>query len=198
MTDRCLTPNSDVATRARLRPQPCRPRGVTLMEFLIALGIAAILGAVAVPGLGHLHRSAARTAVVNDFMHSIFMARSKAIMLNGVVSLCRSVDGQTCGGRADNWETGWIVFENIDRDQPADLDPGEPILQRHAGWSGGRITSNRLSFSFRPTSQADVNGTVVFCDLRGASSDARAIIVSHTGRPRVAKRDASNRALACP
>jgi hypothetical protein len=38
----------------------------------------------------------------------------------------------------------------------------------------------------------------VFCDAGGKPSDARAIIISHTGRPRIAARDASNKALQCP
>jgi len=42
-----------------------------------------------------------------------------------------------------------------------------------------------------------VNGTLVFCDPRGSSS-ARAIVISHTGRPRVSRRDSSNKPLKCP
>lgn len=173
-------------------------RGVTLIELMAAISIVAILSAVAVPQMGNLQRSAARTATVNDFMHSIFLARSKAVMTNGVVSICRSIDGESCASKTSNWETGWIVFQNTDHDQPAVRDAGEEILERHGGWRGGRITSNREAFSFRPASQADVNGTLIFCDSVGKSSDARAIIISHTGRPRVSSRDASNRALTCP
>jgi type IV fimbrial biogenesis protein FimT len=176
---------------------PRAQRGMTLVEILSTVSVVAILSAVAVPGLGQWQRSAARTAAVNDFMHSIFLARSQAIMLNGVVSICRSADGQTCGARSDNWDSGWLVFVNLDADRPVTLDAGEPIVQRHAGWRGGRITSNREAFSFRPTSQLDVNGTILFCDVRGSNADARAIIISHTGRPRVSKRDASNRPLNC-
>ena len=178
--------------------KPRRIRGVTLVELVCAICIVAILSAIAVPGLGELRRAAARRAVLNDFFHSLFLARSKAIMLNGVVSICRSQDGMFCENRNNNWEGGWIVFINTDRDQPADRDANEPILHRRAAWQDGVITSNRLSFSFRPISQADVNGTIVFCELNGRPSNARAIIISHTGRPRISTRDADNRALQCP
>jgi type IV fimbrial biogenesis protein FimT len=178
-------------------PTLCLHKGVTLIELLTVLSIVAIIGAAAVPSLGQLHRNAGRSAAVNDFMHSIFLARSRAIMTNGVVSICRSVDGVTCANRTANWESGWIVFQNLDHDQPATRDSNEEILERHGPWPQGRITSNRDSFSFRPTSQGDVNGTVVFCALQGAPNDARAIIISHTGRPRVSTRDANNHALQC-
>jgi len=61
------------------------------------------------------------------------------------------------------------------------------------------VTSNhgRQTFSFSPYAQGSVNGTIVFCDARG-SDEARAIIISHTGRPRQSKRDASNQPLSCP
>lgn len=188
----------------RLRPDSAtararaHARGVTVIELMIALGIAAILGAVAIPELGHVHRAAARRAALNDFMHAIFLARSKAIMTNGVVSICRTKDRVTCGDRSGKWEDGWMVFVNRDGDQPAERDADEEIIELHAGWTGGEITSNRVAFSFRPTAQIDVNGTLVFCDLHGKASDARAIIISHTGRPRIATRDASDHALSCP
>ena len=173
-------------------------RGVTLVELMFGLAILGILSAIAVPQLGVIHRAAGRTAAVNDFMHSIFLARSTAVVGNGVVSICRSSDGLTCANKGGNWESGWIVFRNNDHDQPAERDADEEIIERHGPWTGGHITSNRVAYSFRPTSQADVNGTLVFCVIQGKNSDARAIIVSHTGRPRVSTKDASNHPLQCP
>jgi hypothetical protein len=88
------------------------------------------------------------------------------------------------------------VFVNADRDRPPVVDADEPILRRHPPIPRMSIQSNRAALSFRPITQLDVNGTIVFCDERGGTS-ARAIIVSHTGRPRVSMRDASGRSLLC-
>ena len=175
-----------------------RIRGLTLVEMLCTVSIVAILGSLAVPELGHLRRAAARRAAISDLMHAVFLARSKAIMTNGVVSVCPSADGNHCGGSSADWAMGWIVFQNTDRDMPPVRDTDEEIVHKNSGWPGGTVTSNRDAYSFRPTSQADVNGTILFCDPKGKASDARAVIISHTGRPRIALRDASNRALRCP
>jgi len=59
---------------------------------------------------------------------------------------------------APNWNGGWIIFENRDSDQPADTDPGETVLIESRAIGGGTLTSNRVSFSFRPYTQGDVNG----------------------------------------
>lgn len=172
-------------------------RGVTLLELVMSLAVVAILATIAVPGFNALRHGSERATAVNSFVHAVFLARSEAIKRGQVVTICKSVDGQTCASRAAEWRSGWIVFVNGDRDDPPQRDPGEPLLWTYAGWPRGHIVSNREAYSFRAYAQAGVNGTVVFCDPRG-SAQARAVIISQTGRPRVARRDASNKPLRCP
>jgi type IV fimbrial biogenesis protein FimT len=172
-------------------------RGVTLMEFLTTLAILGILSSLAVPGFTSLRYDAERTSTVNELLHALFLARSESIKRGTVVSVCKSADGSTCANWAPDWNVGWMVFVNEDRDDPPQRDGAEPIVAVYQGWSAGTITSNRVAYSFRPFTQGVVNGTLVFCDRRGAAT-ARAIIVSHTGRPRVARRDSSNNPLRCP
>jgi type IV fimbrial biogenesis protein FimT len=171
--------------------------GVTLLEMLTTLTVFSVLAAMAVPGFNHLRRDAARTAAVNEFFHALFLARSESIKRGQMVSLCKSRNGEVCTHRGAEWTSGWMVFVNRDRDELPQRDPGEPVLAIYPGWAGGHITSNRLAYSFRPHIQGVVNGTIVFCDVRGPDH-ARAIIISHTGRPRVASRDSSGQALRCP
>ena len=172
-------------------------KGLTLVELVCTMAVVAILGTVAVPSLRAFLQNAERAATVNSFFHALFLARSEAIKRGEVVSLCRSADGQRCATRSAQWTDGWIVFANRDRDDPAERDAGEQVLAVHEGWDGGFISSNRLTYSFRPHTQGVVNGTILFCDPRGPS-ESRAIIISHTGRPRVSRTDASGKALNCP
>lgn len=172
-----------------------RSSGVTLIELMISLGVVGILATIAAPGFADLIADSTRTTAVNDLFHALFLARSESIKRGTVVSVCKSTDGLTCAGQAQ-WTTGWMVFANDDADEPPVRDRDETVLAVYQGWSRGRITSNRVAYSFRPYNQGVVNGTIVFCDTRG-SEHARAIIVSHTGRPRIARRDSSNRPLRC-
>jgi type IV fimbrial biogenesis protein FimT len=170
--------------------------GLTLIELLATIAIVAILSAIAVPSFSNLRHDNARAAEVNGFLHAIFFARSESIKRAQVVTLCKSRDGSSCASDAQ-WHDGWIVFVNTDRDELPERDPDEELLLVRPGWRSGTITSNRAAYSFRPYRQGVVNGTVTFCDPRG-SAHARAIIISHTGRPRTSPRDASNRPLTCP
>jgi type IV fimbrial biogenesis protein FimT len=171
-------------------------RGMTLIEMLTALTVVGIVGAFVLPAFHTVRSDSVRTAAVNRFFHALFLARSESVKRGGVVSICKSLDGRFCAQQAE-WTAGWLVFANSDRDEPPERDSGEQVIAAYEGWSQGRISSNRLAYSFRPHIQGVVNGTIIFCDARGPEH-ARAIIISHTGRPRVAQRDSNGKALRCP
>jgi type IV fimbrial biogenesis protein FimT len=169
--------------------------GRTLIELLFVLGVLAGLASWALPGLAVTLRNAAQTTRVNLFVQAVHLARTEAIKRNGVVSLCPSADGATCraGG---SWTDGWIVFVNDDRDSPAVRDAGEQLLRAYPRWDGGHVSSNRATLSFRAFGQMGVTATVAFCDDRGPAA-AKAVIISQTGRPRIATRSASGALLPC-
>jgi len=171
-------------------------RAFTLIELIISIAILAILLGMAVPSFTELRLNTARRRAMDELWHAVFLARSEAIKRNSVIALCRSTDGVRCSDN-NNWAAGWMVFENLDHDEPAERDADEPLLQRYDAWNNGTILSNRETFTFRPYTQGSVNGTLVFCDSRG-SREARALIINHTGRPRISQKNASNQPLKCP
>ncbi len=173
-----------------------RSSGHTLPELLFSAAIVAGLAAWTVPTFGDLRRNSIRTREVNQLVQAVHLARSEAIKRNRVISLCPSADGANCGPDGTRWDAGWITFVNVDQDSPASRDAGEDLLRAHAGWSTGRILSNRQTLSFRPFGQSGVTATFEYCDDRGGP-DARAVIVSQTGRPRVSDRDASGQPIEC-
>jgi len=172
-----------------------RPHGVTLIELIVVIGIVAILSTLAAPSFARLRHESGRVSAVNGFLRGVFLARSESLKRSQAVTICKSSDGSSCTTDGE-WHDGWIVFVNSERDHIPMRDAGEDVIHINQGWQAGTITSNRASYTFRPHRQSVVNGTIVFCDPRG-SAEARAIIISHTGRPRIAERDASNRALRC-
>lgn len=178
---------------------PPLPRlaGFSLLELLITLSVAGILVALAAPSFQGILLDSQRTVAVNSFVHSIHLARVTAATQGRTVSICRSTDGDSCSNSTANWQHGWIVFVNNDRDEPPMRDSNEPILSVQAAWRDGTVTSNRRSYSFRPYQHAVVNGSLVFCDRRGPTQ-ARAIIINIAGRPRIATRDSDNHPLRCP
>jgi type IV fimbrial biogenesis protein FimT len=170
--------------------------GLSLTELLLAIALLGIVTGFAVPSFRAMQLDTERSAQLNRFVQSIHLARSEAMKRNAVVSLCPSRNAAFCAATGTGWESGWIMFDNQDRDSPAVRDAGETLVHVYAPWARGRLRGNRATLSFRSFGQAGVTATYTFCDARG-DAGARAVIVSQTGRPRIASRTASGHALVC-
>ena len=173
-----------------------RMAGFTLWELLIALAIVGTVASLAAPAFNTLVLDSRRTTDVNAFVLAVQLARSEAAKRSRPVVLCKTADGLRCGGKEIRFDAGWMVFVNEDGARPPHRSALEPLLYAHQPVSEGTITGNRDVFEFRPLQRRSVNGTVTFCDRRGNAA-ARAVIVSYTGRPRVATVDPSGRPLVC-
>lgn len=175
----------------------CASRGFTLVELMMVLCVAGVLMSFAVPSFGRLMSSSKLTAASNALLSSMYLARSEAIKRNGRVALCKSVDGSSCTG-SGGWEQGWIVFR--DSNNNGDRDSGEPIIERIQPLPTMRVTGNTpvakyVSYvatgSTRLIGGGFQAGTVTVCVQPGTSNEARQIIVSSVGRPRIQKVSAS-------
>ena len=161
-----------------------KDRGFTLYEILITLLLVVLLAGLGLPELGKLVARNRISTEVNALFHAIHLARKESIMRRQVVSICPSNDGARCAPGRD-WSRGWIMFNNRDRDEPPQIDPGEPVLQVHEIGDDLRITANRRGFTLRATQKRATNGTLVVCDAASRVAP-KALVVSYTGRPRVA------------
>ena len=161
------------ARRARLAG------GHTLVELLVVLGLAAIATTLAVPTFRDLGANVRRDAVVEELRASLLLARTEAVSRGVPVVVCPSADGRAC--RAEPaWSRGWLVRTR------------GPARERDAPLAGVRVNglvavhATRASVEFQPTASAGTTATFNVCDARGAPA-ARAVIVSRTGRVRVAR-----------
>ena len=173
-----------------------RNSGATLLEVLVTVTLVAVLLGSGLPALSKLILDNRRTATVNDLVHAVHRAKSEAHKRGLQTVLCGSADDGGCVEGTGEWPHGWLLFVNLDRDQPPRIDPGEPIIVKYSSAFEGTISANREAFVFRPFFTRGTNGTILFCDRRGGRH-ARNVIVSYTGRPRVAARNSRGKALSC-
>ena len=94
-------------------------RGVTLIETLIAMCIAAVLLASAVPGFQGALERLRLSATTNDLLLAVHLARAEATSRRTRVAIAP---------RAGNdWSSGWHVF--IDANDNGVLDAGETLVR---------------------------------------------------------------------
>ncbi|GAC1620877.1 MAG: Tfp pilus assembly protein FimT/FimU [Nevskia sp.] len=166
-----------------------RNTGLTLLESMVCLALAAVLLGIAAPSFQKLLLDSRRASAVNQFLSALNYARSQAVTARTAVTICRSFDASTCAGDGD-WRAGWIVF--VDTDADGALDADENILrQQRAVSAGPMINGNRnvrRRITFRSTGTTSNNGRLAVCDSRGWTDDARIIVVSVAGRVRALTR----------
>jgi type IV fimbrial biogenesis protein FimT len=85
--------------------------GFTLMELLTAIAMLSILMALATPSFRGFTSNNRITAVNNDLISALNLARSEATRRSTPVTICASTNGTSCGAATD-WVSGWIVFQN--------------------------------------------------------------------------------------
>jgi type IV fimbrial biogenesis protein FimT len=194
--------------------------GFSLMELMVTLVVAGILAALAAPSFRNLMQNQQLSGQANDFLGDLYLARSEAVKRVTPISICKSADTSAAAPTCDTtdanpWTSGRIVFVDLNGDGQLTVD--EPILRLRqplegngsklngdgtAAGSANKITFSGNGMTTLVPKAGDSENQLILCDNRGAS-EAFAIVVSPTGRPRIATKgtDMKNVAItagACP
>ncbi len=175
--------------------QRYRQMGYSLYELIMTLGLAAIILGLGVPSFGHLAADKRLLVESTALFHAVHRARQESIVRRRVVTICPSADARYCDPEGD-WSQGWIVFVNRGRTGLALRNDSETLISHHKVGATAQIRSNRAAFSFRSTHLRATNGTLTICD-RSNRAESRAVVISYTGRPRVARKNTRGKAYQC-
>lgn len=178
-------------------------KGLTLLELLIAVSIAAILATVAVPSMQSLIADARLSSAVSIHSSLLTFARSTAVDRNEKVTLCPTADSIQCG-QANTWNSGVMAF--TDRNGNSRRDQGESLLKYQPLKSGLRIFSgaspdatgrSRKRIVFSPSgSAAGSTISIKFCADHWKGTGL-VLVVQNSGRIRLSDRDGSGKQPDC-
>lgn len=162
----------------------CPPRGVTLLELIVAITVLAVLAGIGVPAFSNIMRSNEIAAGSNNLLSALILARSEAMKRGVRVSVCPS--NATANGCTEDWSNGLLVFsddfgapgvlENPANDVPLQLFP--------APANGVTVTSAATSVVFMPSAATNSGATLTFSVTKtGCTGDQRRqISVTSAGR----------------
>lgn len=170
-----------------------------MIELLVVIALVALVSTL---GVGSFARMAATTAVsahTNSFVADSRYARSEALRRGENVTMCKTSEPDAAAPEcasvqaATGWESGWIVFADLDGNNTRSAD--EPLLRVQPAMadSGGINRSGGVAFNqlrYRPTGWS-VGATATLRFKPGsaqAQSDpamGRTVCVSNLGRTRV-------------
>jgi type IV fimbrial biogenesis protein FimT len=171
-------------------------QGFTMIELLVAIGVAGILAAIAIPAFNTFVMNNRDAQQINSLALSFNYARSEAVKLNTAVGVqvCPSSDQSSCNGPANGWKDGWIVLDMstnwVSQAVPALAGPNT-ISATGAGAN---------SITFRSNGTVLGAAQIKICDPRGGTF-ARDVEVSSVGSissSQTAGKSATNAALVCP
>jgi type IV fimbrial biogenesis protein FimT len=156
-----------------------RNRGFTLTELIAVLGVAAILGFVAVPSMNQFVQSNRLTSLTNQLIADLNAARTEAIKRNGRTIACASTTGTSCSGNS-NWHTGWVLF--VDADESGGWNTGDiPIAYREAVPAGQTITNGPTNVIFNRQGEV-ISGIGTFAVCNAKLKKKRDIAINQIGR----------------
>jgi type IV fimbrial biogenesis protein FimT len=159
----------------------CNHRGFTLIELIVTVAMAAIIMSQAVPAFRNMAANNRITSQLNELVTAINLGRSEAIKRNVRVVLCRSANptasSPSCGGTANTWTTGWLLFASGDSNNTYQAGTDTLIRVGDAARTGIQIRTNSTSnHNLEINSNGSTNengGTAVFavCDDRNGDGD---------------------------
>jgi type IV fimbrial biogenesis protein FimT len=167
---------------------------------MVVVALAAIMLTLAVPSFQNMIANNRITSHTNELVMAINMARSEAVKRNVRVILCRSADPvaspPSCGGSANDWTTGWLLFASGDANSTYQQGVDTLIRVGEAARTGIQIRTNGTSDNnLQINSNGSTNesgGTAAFaiCDDRDSDGDfdeqwGRQIQVSPSGHVRL-------------
>jgi type IV fimbrial biogenesis protein FimT len=187
---------SEPAVRPRRRTPAARAAGVTLIELLVTLAIAAIVVGLGAPSFLRVLARHAVAAEAEELQDAVRVGRTEAMRRSGPVLLCRTEATGTgrCAGSGGSWQT-WILFADADRS--GTFDAGDSMLRSRLEASARMTaTSDAASIRFEATGIAHSDAgptTIVLRPKDGDRVQQRQVCVNTRGEVVVVAGEA-----ACP
>ena len=169
-------------------------RGFTLIELMITLVILGVTVTMATPAMQHVIQGSRLRTETTRLLDAINLARSEAVLRNVAVSLCPSSMADSgvpdCAG---DFNDGWIVFTNRNRDRIIDAGSDRIIRAFEAippGYSLTNLAGSRPIeelITYLPDGSSRRNLSLLLCPPDSNRIEPWRVVLNQVGRARAAR-----------
>lgn len=172
-----------------LRYKTIHQYGFSFIELAIILAIIASIIAIVNPSFTRaLELQKARNAS-SQLTSALRYARQEAISRNKPVIICASADAQTCSNTSSDWQRGWLVFADFNKNNSVDTGEVIKVEQVEPGPTTPLITVNRssaVSIAYEANGRAKSGvSNLTFSIATVDGSATWRVLVSRMGNPRM-------------
>jgi len=148
--------------------------GFTFIELMIVMTMVAVMAAIALPNIGQFIANNRLKSQMYSMLESINIARSEAVKRKVKTVMCRTTNFTACGGTANTWTTGWIVYAKGDTADAYNSATDTIIGIGNAADSTVTVMSNGSGDAYlvyKPDGTLDETSQIIYaiCDVRGES-----------------------------
>lgn len=155
--------------------------GLTLIELLVTLAVAAVLITVGAPALKSLLEQFRAQDAVSQWHGDLVYARQVAAAYQTSVTVCPLGGTASCDG---DWSTGYTAFIDVNGNGALEV-ADESLHQRGPIDRRDSVNPNApQKFRFNDEGFSEDSGTLVYCPGRPDNALSRGLSVSSTGQTR--------------
>lgn len=148
-----------------IRPMKPRMAGLTLLELVVVMALAAILVTIAVPNYTEFMTENRMASEMNGFATSLMLARSEAIKRGQEVTVCASSNGTDCSDGP--WSAGWLIYRNPQN--ASQVPSASDLIRAHSGFSSSDTLTASTPFSTNQSVSFTPLGILVPSELTGGT-----------------------------
>ena len=159
-----------------------RQTGVTMIELMIVVAIAASMAAIAAPSFSDFINNTRLTSTMTQLTGDLNRARSEAIKRNSWVLVCARSTNTACGA---NWANGWLVCQDSEPNGACDAGTAanpNPITVHQPLNANLTLAGSAASVRFNPSgTQGTVGAATLTLNGTWVGAQAKVASIAATG-----------------
>lgn len=147
--------------------------GFTIIELMIAVAIAGVMAAIAIPGFSTFIKNNCMTTTANSLVTSLQLAKSEAVKRRQTVTVAPTKSSGDADYASNEWGEGWTVADSTETIR---------VVELTCGVGKTTVDGDDTSVIYDSTGFTNTTSTFTICDDRTLET-GREVSVNSLGRP---------------